>query len=112
MDETPPTRHAWTAWLPTIVGGLAIISYAVVIALEVGTMRGDIRLAASRIDKLEQQGSGPVQQSAERVTQIQTRVDRILSELLDMQKRVSDIAVIQARESERVERLRGDKDGR
>lgn len=112
MDEAPPTRHAWTAWLPTIVGGLAIISYAVVIALEVGTMRGDIRLAASRIDKLEQQGSGPVQQSAERVTQIQTRVDRILTELLDMQKRISDIASAQARQGERLEHLKEDRDGR
>ena len=112
MDESPSTHRAWTAWLPTIVGGLAIISYAVVVALEVGTMRGDIRLNTSRIDKLEQQGSGPVQQSAERVTQIQTRVDRILTELLDMQKRISDIASAQARQGERLEHLKEDRDGR
>jgi hypothetical protein len=69
-------------------------------------MRADIRLNAARVDKLEQQGSGPVQQSAERVSQIQSRVDRILSELLDMQKRVSDIATAQARDGEKLEQLR------
>ena len=98
----------WLTWIPAILAALSVVTYAVVIALEIGSMRGQIALTASRITALEERGSGPVQQSAERVTQIQTRVDRILTELLDMQKRLASIAASQARDEEKMDRLRED----
>jgi hypothetical protein len=101
-------KSPWLTWLPLILGALSLVTYAVIIALEIGTMRGQITLAAGRIQALEERGSGPVQQSAERVAQIQTRVDRILTELLDMQKRLSDIAASQARDEEKMNRLSDD----
>ena len=107
MEDDAPAHRSWlTFWLPVVLGVLAVLAYVVVVSLEIGSMRADIRLNAARVDKLEQLGSGPVQQSAERVSQIQSRVDRILSELLDMQKRVSDIATAQARDGEKLEQLR------
>jgi hypothetical protein len=99
-------RSPWLTWIPLVVGALSIITYAVVIALEVGSMRGQINLTTARVEALEQRGSGPVQQSAERVAQIQARVDRILTELLDMQRRISDIASTQARDGQKLEHLR------
>lgn len=109
MDSRGEGGHArspWLTWLPIVAAALSIVTYAVIVALEIGAMRGQITLNASRIEALEERGSGPVQQSAERVAQIQARVDRILSELLDMQKRVGDIATTQARDGERLEQLR------
>jgi hypothetical protein len=105
MSEEIHARSPWLTWLPIVAAALSVITYAVVLSLEIGAMRGQIDLTASRVSALEERGSGPVQQSAERVAQIQARVDRILTELLDMQKRVGDIATVQARDGQKLEQL-------
>ena len=109
-EEEPHKRQlTWlTLGLPAGVAAilLSLVVYAVGIGHDIGSIRQQQELNAQRLDALEQRGSGPVQQSAERVAQIQARVDRILTELLDTQKRLSDVQAQQAREGEMLGQLR------
>jgi hypothetical protein len=108
-EEEHAKRLTWlTLGLPAGVAAILIslVVYAVGIGHDIGALRQEQQLTAQRLDALEQRGSGPVQQSAERVAQLQARVDRILSELLDTQKRLGEIATQQAREAEMLGQLR------
>ncbi len=85
---------------------ISIVVYAVSVGHDIGAMRQQVALNGMRIDALEQKGSGPVQQSAERLAQVQARVDRILTELLSMQQHISELATQQARQGTLLEQQR------
>lgn len=108
-DDRHHHRSPWlTFGLAASVAAIliSVVVDAVNIAHEIGAMHRQVDLNAVRIEALEQRGSGPVQQSAERVSQLQARVDRILAELLDTQKRMGELATAQARLDQQ---LRGDR---
>jgi hypothetical protein len=104
-------QKAWSTWLtfglPASVAAILIslVVYAINIGHDIGAMRQQESLTNQRLDALEQRGSGPVQQSAERMLQLQNRVDRILAELLDTQKRLSEVSVQQGRQDTELEQL-------
>jgi hypothetical protein len=108
-------QKAWSTWLtfglPASVAAILIslVVYAINIGHDIGAMRQQESLTNQRLDALEQRGSGPVQQSAERMLQLQGRVDRILTEVLDMQKRFSDVTAQQARQDQILDQLRHDR---
>jgi hypothetical protein len=105
-------RSSWlTFGLPAGVAAIlvSLVVYAVSVGHDIGAMRQQQHLNVQRLDALEERGSGPVQQSAERMLQLQGRVDRMLNELLDLQKRLGDLTAQMARQDEAMKQLREDR---
>jgi hypothetical protein len=105
-------RSSWlTFGLPAGVAAIlvSLVVYAVSVGHDIGAMRQQQHLNVQRLDALEERGSGPVQQSAERMLQLQARVDRMLNELLELQKRLGDLTAQVARQDEVMKQLREDR---
>jgi peptidoglycan hydrolase CwlO-like protein len=90
-DEQPPPKRP--TWLTLSVAGAAVsvIIYVFVIGSEIGTMRQQTTGHELRITALETHGSGPVQSAAAKVDAVTARADRILTELLAMQKQIAEL---------------------
>jgi hypothetical protein len=61
-----------------------------------------------RITALETHGSGPVQTAAAKVEALTGRADRILTELLAMQQRISELQATQQSQGVMLQRLQED----
>jgi hypothetical protein len=106
-SEEPPKR---LNWITLSVAG-AIISvglYVFTIGSEIGTMRQQTANQELRIAALEQHGSGPVQANAAKVDAVASRADRILTELLNMQVRMSEVMATQQSQGVMLARLQQD----
>lgn len=104
-------KRGWSGWmiaLPIVTVLITVVVYAVSIGNELGTMHRQLDINTARIEHLEQSGSGPVQTTTERVTGLQGRVDRMLDELLIMQKRMADLATKQESDAVVLNRLKHD----
>ena len=110
MADEPPKSTARPSWLTIGVLGAAasIAVYVFVIGAEIGTMKQKVASNELRITALEVHGSGPVQATAEKVNAVTQRADRILTEVLLMQKLVSDLAANQQAQGVVLNRLQED----
>jgi cell division protein FtsL len=86
-------------WLTlSVVGVLASVAiYVYTIGAEIGSMKQQVSNQEFRISALETHGSGPVQANAAKVDAVGARADRILTELLSMQQRLTELAITQQR---------------
>jgi len=101
-------------WITLSVLGVAasIGLYVFTIGSELGAMRQKLDTDEFRITALEQHGSGPVQTAAARVEAVAQRADRILTELLLMQQRISELAATQQTQGVILNRMQQDMQGR
>jgi hypothetical protein len=108
VDEQPPPKRP--SWLTLTVAGaaLSVVLYVFTIGSEIGTMRQQTANQEIRIVALETHGSGPVQTAAARVEALTARADRILTELLNMQQKISDLAATQQGQTVMLNRLQED----
>jgi hypothetical protein len=110
VEEPEPDKHKRPNWLTfSVVGVLASVAiYVYTIGAEIGSMKQQTANQEFRINALETHGSGPVQANAAKVDAVIQRSDRILTELLNMQQRISDITATQQRQGAVLDRLQQD----
>jgi hypothetical protein len=82
--------------------------YVYTIGSEIGAMRQQTANQEFRINALEEHGSGPVQANAAKVEALTARADRILTELLNMQQRMSEVIANQQSNNVVLQRLQQD----
>lgn len=110
-DEGAPRRPSWLT-IGVLAGAASVGVYVFAIGSQIGGMRHQLESHDLRLDALETHGSGPVQATAAKVEAVVTRADRILTEVLLMQQRVSDLQAVQGRQGAILDRLQGDAAGR
>ena len=106
-DDRKPGRPSWLTL--SVLGAVASIGlYLFTIGRELGSMRQQTANHEFRINALETHGSGPVQTNVARVEALTARADRILTELLAMQQRISDLVAAQQRQGAILDHLKQD----
>jgi hypothetical protein len=106
-DESPPPRSKWLT-LGVAGAAVSVVAYVFVIGSEIGTMRTQSANHDFRITALETHGSGPVQTAAAKVDAVTARADRILTELLAMQKQIAELQAGQQSNALVLQRLQED----
>jgi hypothetical protein len=111
MSSSKPDDKPWRPnWLTISAAGVVVSVglYVYTIGSEIGAMRQMTANQEFRITALEQHGSGPVQANAAKVDAVIQRSDRILTELLNMQQRISDLTSTQQRQGAVLDRVQQD----
>jgi hypothetical protein len=101
------SRPSWLT-LSVIGAAVSVGLYVFVIGSEIGQMRQQGVSHELRIAALESHGSGPVQSTAAKLETLTSRTDRILTELLSMQQKISDLSATQQGQGIMLTRLQQD----